>query len=90
MKDDELFGIKDTVINGYKILMDETNGVFLPSDSRREALFGAKYMVYNMLSRLCDAGEDETTLQMAKRINKECFDEAKKITGYRGEFNYWD
>lgn len=86
----DMFRIKDAVINCYKILMDGTNGIFLPSDARRTALFGCKYMAYNMLSRLCDAGEGETILQMAGRINKECFDEAKKITGYQGEFTYWD
>lgn len=90
MKEKEMFRIKDAVINGYKIIMDDTNGIFLPSDVRREALFGAKYMAYNMLSRLCDDDEGETTLQMAGRINKKCFDEAKKITGYQGEFTYWD
>lgn len=90
MKEKELFRIKDAVINCYKILMDGTNGIFLPSDARRTALFGCKYMAYNMLPRMCDAGEGETTLQMAGRINKECFDEAKKITGYHGEFTYWD
>lgn len=90
MKEKEMFRIKDAVINGYKILMDDTNGIFLPSNTRRTSLFGAKYMAYNMLSPLCDGGEGETTLQMAGRINKECFDEAKKITGYQGEFTYWD
>ena len=89
MNEKEMFRIKDAVINCYKILMDETNGIFFPSDTRRSAIFGAEYMAYNILSRLCDADEGETTLQMAGRRNKECFDEAKKITKYRGVCTYW-
>lgn len=42
MNEKEMFRIKDAVINCYKILMDNTNGIFLPSDARRTALFGVQ------------------------------------------------
>ena len=82
MKEQKLRRVKEAITHCYECFMKDT---ILNSREHRE-LLGAKYMAYNILSRLCDSDEEENVLQKAKRINKEAFEQAKEATGFKGEF----
>ena len=82
MKEQKLRRVKEAITHCYECFMKDA---ILNSREHRE-LLGAKYMAYNILSRLCDSDEEENVLQKAKRINKEAFEQAKEATGFKGEF----